>query len=166
MHKPPPCRRRQKIKGVTLVEVMYASFIALTCCLLFAATVPVANRSRGRAEFISIATSLAQKQLESIKGLGYAKLTSDSLVTAGIVQSSTAVDLKAAGLTSGTESGYETTNFDLAQRDTALNALPSGRSFVQLSTVDIDLKQATIRVFWKDNGQVRSTMVSSLVANL
>ncbi|MBX3110642.1 MAG: hypothetical protein KF857_01420 [Fimbriimonadaceae bacterium] len=158
--------RRNKQRGHTLIEAMFAAMLALTCCLLFAATVPVANRSRGRAEFTSVATSLAQKQLEIIKGLGYAKLSKDALYSAGVVQSPTAVDLQAAGLTDKTALGYETTNLDSGQKDTAANALPSGRSFVQLSDVDIDLRQATVLVFWKDNGQNRSTSVTSLVANL
>lgn len=158
--------RRSRQKGHTLVESMFAAMLALTCCLLFAATVPVANRSRGRAEFTSIATSLAQKQLEIIKGLGYAKLSKDALYASSVIQSTTAVDLKATGLTTTTQSGYESTNLDSGQKDTASNTLPSGRSFVQLKDVDIDLKQVAVLVFWKDNGQVRSTEVTGLVANL
>lgn len=163
----PPIRPRRRVRrGHTLVEVMFAAYLALTCCLIFASTVPVANRSRGRAEFNSIATSLAQKQLEMVKGLGYAKLDPTSLYSSGIVQSTGAVDLKAAGLTTGTASGYESTNLDSGQKDTAANALPSGRSFIELSDVDIDLRQVSVLVFWKDNGNVRSVEVTSLVANL
>ena len=157
---------KRKQQGHTLIEAMFAAMLALACCLLFAATVPVANRSRGRAELTSVATSLAQKQLEMVKGLGYAKLTSDSLYSAGIVQSTTAVDLKAAGLTDQTMSGYETTSLDIGKKDTAAITLPSGRSFVQITDTSIDLKQVAIRVFWKDNGKNRSTEVTSLVANL
>lgn len=160
-------RRRRVRLGHTLIEVMLASFLALTCCLLFAATVPVANRNRGRAEFLSVATSLAQKQLEMAKGLGYAKLDSASLLSAGIIQSSSPVDLKAAGLTQSTAMGFESTTLDAGQMDTAANALPSGRSFIQLSDVDIDFRQINVLVFYRDeNGAYREVEVSSLVANI
>ena len=159
-------RRRKRIRGHTLVESVFACFVTLTCALVFSATVPVANVSRGKGERMSAATSLAYKQIENLKSVGYASLDGATLATGGYVQANTLVDMAAAGLVTGSELGYESTTVDATGIDSAGTTLPSGRSFVELSQVDIDLRQVTVVVFWKENNQWRTVRVGTLVANM
>ena len=158
--------RRKRIRGHTLIEAVFACFVTLTCALVFSATVPVANMSRGKGERMAAATSLAYKQIENIKASGYASLDGVSLASGGHVQANSLVDMQAAGLVTGYEAGFESTTVDSTGTDSASTVLPSGRSFVELAQIDIDLRQITVVVFWKENNQWRTVRVGTLVANL
>ncbi|MES1227473.1 MAG: hypothetical protein ABUL72_02320 [Armatimonadota bacterium] len=158
--------RRTKNRGQTLVEAVFACFVTLTCALVFSATVPVANVSRGKGERMAAATSLAYKQAENLKAIGYASLDGASLATAGYISANTLVNMQTAGLTTTSELGYESTTIDSTGVDSASTILPSGRSFVELTQVDIDLRQITVVVFWKENNQWRNVRVGTLVANM
>lgn len=159
-------RRRRSICGQTLVEAVFACFVTLTCALVFSATMPIANVSRGKGEKMAAATSLAYKQIESIKAQGYGSLDGPSLVADGLLNSTTTVDFQTEGLQSTSETGFESSAVDAAGVDSAGTVLPGGRSFVQISQADIDLRQVVVIVFWQEKGVWRSVRVGTLIANM
>lgn len=158
--------RSARIGGHTLLEAMFASFLALTCALIFAATVPVANFTRGKAELVSLATSLAQKQMELIKGQGYPNVTATRLHDRGLIDSLTQIDLGTTSFGSSGEMAYLSKTIDGSLKDSAEVVLPSGRSYVMTEQVDLDLRRVTVVVAWKERDTWRDIRITTLVANL
>lgn len=160
-------QQRRRLKGgQTLVEAVFACFVTLSCALVYSATIPVANVSRGKGEKLAAATSLAYKQIENIKAVGYGSLDGPSLVADGLLNSSTLVNFQTEGLQTSSETGFESSNIDAAGVDSAATILPNGRSFVQIAQADIDLRQVVVIVYWQEKGVWRSTRVGTLVANM
>lgn len=143
-------------RGFTLIEVLFAVFLALTCALIVAAGMPVATKSRTRADLNNKATSLVQKQLEAVRGMGYANLTGGALTSAGLIDSES---LSASGK-------YVFTNSDSSYLDNPSLILPQGQGFLQIEQVDLDLRRVTVEVQYVLNGQTRSVKLGTLVANL
>ena len=99
--------KRNRKSGVTLIEVLFAMFLVVACALIVAATMPIADIARGKADLMSKATGMAQKQLEAIRGVGYANINAPALAAAGLIDSTTPI----------TTSTYSFTNSDSANRD-------------------------------------------------
>jgi hypothetical protein len=159
-------RKRRTQRGQTLVEAVFACFVTLSCALVFSATMPIANVSRGKGEKMAAATSLAYKQIETIKAQGYAALDGPSLVGDGLLNSTTVVNFQSEGLQTTSETGFESSAIDSAGVDSAGTILPGGRSFVQINQSDIDLRQVVVVVFWQEKGVWRSVRVGTLIANM
>lgn len=155
-----------KRSGHTLLEVMLASFLALACALIFAATVPVANFTRGKAENLSTAISLAQKTAEQIKVSGYPNVTGTQLLAKGLIDSTTKEDISSLpfGLTG--EQAYPAKDVDNGVTDSPSKLLPEGRAYIMTDQVDLDLRRVTVVVCWKERSNWKSTRLSTLVANL
>ncbi|MBS1723931.1 MAG: hypothetical protein JSS66_13370 [Armatimonadetes bacterium] len=144
-----------KTRGALLTEVMFAIAIALVCALLFAATMPVANRSRAKADMMNRAIGLAQKELEAMKGVD-SSLNPTTLKNAGILDSEVPVS----------PNKYSFTNADTAAFDNPAKVLPNGKGTVTIELIDIELRRVVVEVTWKENGKDRSYKVGTLVANL
>lgn len=135
---------------------MLAVFMAACMAGIVAAAMPVATFSRTKAENGDKATAIAQKEIESIRGLGYANLTAASLDSNGLIDSPT---LSAGGT-------YAFTNVDSAQKDSPGTTLSSGTGTVRIEQVDIELRRVTVQVSWLERGRTRTYALSTLVANL
>lgn len=146
----------RKRSGFTLIEVLFAIFLVATAAGIVIATLPIANNSRGRADMQNKAVGLAQKELEAIRGMGYANAAASQLVTYGLIDSATP--------TTGTT--YSFTNSDSAAFDNPARLLPSGQGSVTITQSDIDLKQVTVTVTWVERGVTRSFTTGTLIANL
>lgn len=149
-------RRTKTVRGFSLIEVLFAIFLASICAMILAASMPVANNSRARADLYNKATSLAQKQLEAISGLGYANATPAQLKSFNLIDSATPV---------GTNT-YSFSNVDIAQLDNPAQVLPNGSGTVEVSQVDLDLRKVVVTVNWVDRGRNRSLKLGTLIANL
>lgn len=149
-------RRTKTVRGFSLIEVLFAIFLASICAMILAASMPVANNSRARADLYNKATSLAQKQLEAISGLGYANATPAQLESFNLIDSATPV---------GTNT-YSFSNVDIAQLDNPAQVLPNGSGTVEVSQVDLDLRKVVVTVNWVDRGRNRSLKLGTLIANL
>lgn len=144
-------------QGFSLVEVLFAIFLASLCALVLAAGMPIANSSRARADMYNKATGLAQKQIEAIRSLGYPNATATQLANAGLIDSTTPVE--------GTDI-YSFTNVDTVALDNPSRILPGGVGRIRLEQVDLDLRRVTIEVRWVDRGTTKSIRLGTLIANL
>lgn len=149
-------QKRTKKSGHTLIEVMLASFMALCCALIFAATIPTSNNSRVRADLNNRATGLANKQIEAIRARGFGATTPTLLKDAGIIDSATAVATNT----------YSFTNVDAGIVDSPATTLPNGIGRVTLENITTDLIRVRVQVTYSDRGTNRTVTVSTLVANL
>lgn len=148
--------KRRTRKGFTFVEVLFAIFLVVTSATIALATMPLSTSARVKADLNNRATSLAQKQLEAIRGRGYANATAAQLLSLGLIDSTTEV----------TPSTYAFTNNDNAALDNPAKVLPQGTGTVKVEQVDLDLRRITITVTWVDRGTTRSMVVGTLIANL
>lgn len=148
--------KRTRKSGVTLIEVLFAMFLVVTCAMIVSATMPIADVARGKADLLAKATGLAQKQLEAIRGTGYANLNPTSLAGYGLIDSQTAI---------GTNT-YSFSNSDSAKLDNPAKILPSGTGTVKLVQVSTNLMQVIVTVNYSDNQRNRSITLGTVVANL
>lgn len=147
---------KPRTSGHTLIEIMIASFLVLSCALIFAATMPTANTSRAKANLNNQATALAQKQMESLKSRGFANLTGAQMFANGLTDSATPV----------TANTWEWTDVDNGENDSPADVLPNGEGTVRLENVRFDLIRVTIRVTWTERDTNREVVVASMVGNL
>ena len=161
-----PVQKRKSIKGQSLVEIVFAVFLALTCALIFASTAPIANVTRGKADYINSATSLAQKSIESVRSAGYANATPERMYSNGVIESLTLKDISSYPFGLQGENAYQATNVDGGQIDSPATVLPEGRAYVVYDQADLDLRSISVIVAWKEDGDWRSVRLSTLVANL
>lgn len=142
-------------RGFSLIEYLFAIFLVLIAALVMAATLPLANAVRARADRHNRALNIAQKQLESIKALGYASITPAGLHQAGLVESP---------VPDG-QGRLSFTSVDSAQFDAPSQVLPDGRGYVVLTSLRLDLVQITVLVEWRERSGTRQVMLSTYVAN-
>lgn len=145
-------RRR---RGFSLIEVLFASFIALTCALIYAGTLPVGDRSRAKADLNNRALALAQKQIEGLRSMD-PTLRPDQMLAAGLIDSVTPV----------APNTYSFTNVDNARFDNPARVLPNGIGRVRVQQVDLELREVVVTVGWRENGRDRTLRLATLVADL
>ncbi|MCX7799044.1 MAG: hypothetical protein N2109_01730 [Fimbriimonadales bacterium] len=147
---------RRKRRASTLIEVLFASFLVALCASVLAASIPTATKCRLKATYSGLALSLAQKELEAIRTRGYPNVSGAQLASLGLLDSSTPVAADT----------FSFTNVDHPLHDSPARVLPEGKGFVTIEQVDLDLRRVTVRVEWRENGQTRSLLLATLVANL
>jgi len=138
-----------------LVESLFAIGIAVTAATVVAASMPVANAGRARADMQNRATGLAQKELEGLKSVD-PSLNPSTLLQAGLLDSDVPIETNK----------YSFTNADTASFDNPAKVLPSGKGTVTIEQVDLELRRVTVEITWKESGKSRATKVGTLVANL
>lgn len=151
-----PSRTRRG--GFSLIEVLFGVFLSAVCATLIATSMPVADRSRNKADLNNKATSMAQKQLEKVRGLGYANATPAQLFSFGLIDSTTPVQ--------GSSNTYSFNNVDYSSRDNVGKILPSGTGAIRIEQVDLDLRRVTVEIDYVDAGRAKSVSVGTLIANL
>lgn len=147
---------RRRIRGGLLLESLFAIFLVVAVAAIIAATLPLANSSRARADLLNKATSIAQKQIENLRAVGYPNLTGNRLFAAGLIQS-------AIPDPSGR---FVFTNIDSAAFDAPSTVLPQGVGYVTIQQLGQDRRQVTVRVEWSERDRTRNVTLSTLIANL
>jgi prepilin-type N-terminal cleavage/methylation domain-containing protein len=147
---------RKRFRGFSLIEVLFSVFLVVVCASIVAATMPVANNARARADMYNKALNLAQKQLETIRGRGYANATVDQIYSVGLIDSTTPIETNT----------YAFTNADSASLDEPSRILPHGTGKVLVEQADLDLRRIIVTVSWTVKGKTRSVQLGSLIANL
>lgn len=145
---------------------MFGIFVSVTIALILAATMPVANAYRQKGQYLSVATSIGQQQLERCRAIGFGRLDATSLEGAGLLDNDTAVNLQTLGLTSSAVTGYASSNVGSASFDSAAFMLPEGSSYVSIASLNSNNRQVTVTVSWKEKSQTRSVRLSTVVSNL
>lgn len=148
-------KARRRIAAFTLIEVVFALFLLATAGIIVTATLPIANVSRARSDMENKAVGLAQKELEAIRGVGYANASATQLYAYSLIDSTTSVN-----------GAYSFTNVDTGSYDNPSRILPQGTGTVTIQQVDIDLRQVVVQVSWIDRGVARSYTLGTLIANL
>lgn len=139
-----------------MIETLIALFVAVSCAAIVGATMPAATASRARADLSNRAVGVAQKELESIRSVGYPNVTPAALLSRGYIDSVTPV----------TTNTYSFTNSDGAQTDSVAQLLPSGTGTVKIEDVEAELRRVTVTVSWVDRGITKTYVVGTLVANI
>jgi hypothetical protein len=141
-----------------LIEVLFALFLLMTAALIVAATTPVATVSRNTSKLEDKAMDLAQKQVEAIRGAGYANANPTQLVSLGLIDSTNAI---------GTDPNlFGFTNSDSANLDNPGTVLPNGTGTVEVDQLNLNLVRITVTVSWSDRGNQQSYTLGTLMANL
>jgi len=148
--------RFNRARAYTIAENLFAIFLVAIAAAVMAASLPIANSSRARANLLNKATGIAQKELELIRNAGYENLTPSKLFGLGLLSSSSP----------GSNGMFPFTYVDTGVFDAPSQVLPNGKGWVGLQTVATDLIEVTVLVTWEERGQQRSVTVSTLVANL
>jgi len=147
---------RARRRGFSYVEVLFAIFLVTVSATVVAATLPLSTKLRARADANNKATGLVQKEVEAIRGLGYANCTATQLFSYGLIDSTTPTST----------STYAFTNADSPALDNPSRILPNGTGKIVVEQVDLDLRRITVTVSWNDRGTTRSVSDGTLVANL
>lgn len=156
MRSPHPSRRRSIRGGFTFVEVILSVFLVSCLAGIVTAAMPVATLSRSKAENSDRAVALAQKEMESVRGVGYANLTGANLLADDLIDST---NTNAAG-------AFSFTDVDAGVNDSAGATLASGTGTVLVEQADTELRRVTVTVGWTERGRARAYSLSTLVANL
>lgn len=143
-------------RGASLIESLFAVFLVFSAASVVLSTMPIGTNARTISELKQRAMGLAQKELEAIRGLGYANATSTQLYSFGLIDSTTPI----------ADATYSFTNADNAARDNPSRILPSGTGAVKLEQADIDLRRVTVTVSYVERGAPKSVTVGTLIANL
>lgn len=147
-------------RAASILEVLFAVFVALTCMLVVGATMPMATVTRGKSDNLAKATSLAQKQLEAVRALGYPNLTGTGMMSRSLVDSATPT---------GTNT-WSFTNVDNGPVDSPAQVLPAGTGSITIEQADIDLRRVTVVVTWTEvrgaTTGTRTLRLGTLIANL
>ncbi|MCE9559122.1 MAG: hypothetical protein K8R88_09240 [Armatimonadetes bacterium] len=147
---------RSRKSGFSLLEVLSSIFIAAACATVLSATIPVATKSRIRADYSNKATSIAQRQLERIRGQGYANLTPASLYADGIIDNVTPVSANT----------YTFNSVDTSTNDSCSQVLPGGSGTVTIVQSDTDLRQVTVTINYNMDNRPKTVVLGTMVANL
>lgn len=162
-------------RGFSYLEVLVAVSLVTASALIVAATTPAAQAARGKSAYYAKAIGLAQKELESIRGLGFANLTATQLYAAGLIDSTNVTTQlpTLSSLGSGTALPslttnpiYSFTNSDSANNDSPAQDLPSGQGFVILEQVDTNTRRVTVIVSYNERGVPRVFCTGTIVGNL
>lgn len=143
-------------RGVSLIEVLFAVFMVAVCAVILVAAMPTASRSQAMSDLNNKATNLGQKELEAVRGLGYANVTFEQLFAAGLIDSTTTVAANT----------WSFTNVDTGLNDSASKLLPSGTGRVKIEQMGLDLRRVTVTVNWTARGVPKSISLGTLIANL
>ena len=148
--------KRRRRSGFSFIEVLFAVFMVAISASIVAATLPISTNARARADYSNKATGLIQKQLETIRGLGYQNATVAQLYANGVIDSTSEIS----------SNTYPFSNSDSTARDNPARILPSGTGTVKVEQIDLDLRRVTVTVSWVDRGVTRTIVDGTLIANL
>jgi len=132
---------------------MLGIYILAILGLMFAATTMAAVMSRSMADERTKATSIVNRQLESIKAVGYGNLTFTSLYYYGLIQSSPTI------------SPFSFTNVG-STTDRVSALLPSGTGTVAVTDASTTMRLVTVTVSWESRTGTRTVTASTNLAKL
>lgn len=163
-----------RTRGFTYIEVIVSLFLVMASIAVVAVTLPASTAARGKSTLLDKAMALAQKELEKVRGAGYANITATQLYSIGAIdsaaptQSTSTIGL--SPVSAGTEtiagSTYSFTSADAAAQDSPAIVLPSGIGRITVEQVDTDVRRLTVTVSWSDRGVTRSFSTGTIICNL
>lgn len=146
-------------RGAGLIDVMVTLMLMSITAIVFSSAFPAGFRASSQAHDYKLATSIAQRKMEQVRGMNYESLTQPHLLSKGVIDSNSF---------SSPYSFTEVDKVDAASRsqtELALHAgLPSGRGTLTISDPASDTRRVTVTVTWQDASTnfTRSVQLSSL----
>lgn len=158
-----------KQKGFNLVEVLIATFLVSVLVLSVAALMPVSSSLRGKADYYSKATNLAQIIFERLRTLEYNQLTYEQLLSLGLIQGRSD-DGSNPNRFVGTFRQVTLTNGVIVDLTTYL---PRGEGSIEVITLvdgngrSLDMKSLIVRINWQEkNRQTRQIALGTIIPRL
>jgi hypothetical protein len=146
-------RLLRRKSGAIFIDAMLGVYILAILGLMFAAITMAALISRTMADERTKAATIVNRQLESLKNVGYGNLTYTGLRYYGLIdQNPTAQPFSFSGVGSATERVSE--------------LLPSGTGAVTVADVSASLRQVTVTVSWESRTGARTVTASTRMAQL
>jgi type II secretory pathway pseudopilin PulG len=118
-------------RGFSLIETMFSVIVLSFAVLVFGAVFPASSRMRQKGEYVTRATTIAEQELEQIRGLGYAKLNYTALQSAGVIDSSP-----------------NSSPYSITGATGLATALPGGTGTLTITSAATDLMQCQINITW------------------
>ncbi|MFQ3549496.1 MAG: hypothetical protein SNJ70_07060 [Armatimonadota bacterium] len=147
-------------KGAIFIDVMLGIYIIAVAGLVYAATLGAAVVSRGKADQHTKAAAIVQRQLESLKAVGYGNLNYNSLVHYDLID------------TSSNSSPYSFTNAENSSKSVS-DILPNGRGTItitdlppKLSNMESTLRRVDVTVTWDSRTGTQTVTASTTIAKL
>jgi prepilin-type N-terminal cleavage/methylation domain-containing protein len=170
-------RRRKRISGFTLLEVVLAVMIFSAMAMMFAAAMPLAARSVRYGNDWAQASSLVMHKINQLQEAGYTAMTGPGLGQsgAGIVDGTpTAPSTNANGNQSGSFEFTTTDNLatyfqggssaDTTKRPRGYLTIAPYTPSLNSATSVYSMIQATVRIVWTDaRGRQQSFALTTLV---
>ena len=145
--------RRRPDRGTVLLDAMIGMFILVIAALIYSGTMGVAAVSRAKSDEFAKATSIVNRELESIKNLGYDNLTHDALAYYSLISATPAT------------SPYSFTSVG-ATNDRIDTLLTSGTGTVAVTDESGTLRKVVVTVTWTSRTGARSVSASTELAQL
>ena len=140
-------------KGTMLIDVMIAIYMLAVVGVIYAATVGVSAISQAKADQLTKATVIANREMESIKNVGYGNATYAGLAFYKLIDTNP-----------GTPPyGFNTVG---ATSDRVGSILPSGTGTVYITDISTTMRQIIVTVTWQSVKCTRSVVISSELADL
>jgi len=149
----------KKVRGFSLIEVLFSVFMVVVCAGIVAATMPVATNAHVRADNYSKALNLAQEQLETIRGNGFANATVGQLCAYGLIDNESPV-------ATNTYTFSNTSAATPANLDSPAKVLQHGSGTIMVQLLNFNLTQVVVTVSWRDQMGNHSVQLGTLIANL
>lgn len=162
------CFPTKRVRGFTLIEVLFGITLLGVAATAFAAMYPISARLQASARNRAQAARIAQREMESLRRLPFGNLVNIAQLQ---IASPAVID------TSALTPPYSFTNIAADGSNTVASLLPSGTGTVMIedvsatdpsavSLLQTNLRRLTVTVSWDDRGKTRSVVVSSLVSYL
>ena len=140
-------------KGSVLLDAMIGMFILVVAALIYSATMAMSAVSRAKADEFTKATSIVNRELESIKNLGYDNLTHDALAYYSLISATPAT------------SPYSFTSVG-ATNDRIGTLLRDGTGTVAVTDESGTLRKVVVTLNWTSRTGARSVIASTELAQL
>jgi Tfp pilus assembly protein PilV len=142
-------------RGFSFIETLLGVFLVAISATILASSMPVATLGRNKADQLNKASNYGQKMVEVIRAQGYANLTKDKLIAAGVIDA-----------VQPNDGPFTANNIENAAANSVSQILPQGTCQITISQVDIELRQIIVNIQWIERGAQRNYRLGTMVANL
>ena len=137
-------------RGVGMLDLVFGLLMIGIAGIVFSSSFPPALRTLGQASEGTNAALLSQKKMEQVRGLDYASVTYNNLVSSGVLDPDPAPS-----------GGYYFTDVDGVS-----SLVPSGEGIMTITTESGAIKRIVVSVDWTGvNRKQRNLTVTTLVAD-
>lgn len=150
MPKMPKSRR-----GTGLVDIIVMIFLLATAGVIFSATFPTAVSCSRQAQEYKLATAIAQRKMEQLRGMEYQSITQSGLLMAQVIDESPA------------SSPYSfTSTDDIRGALTPSAGLTNGVGTLEVTNIEPGIRYVVITITWDTvDNDTRSVKLASYITD-